>query len=306
MMDEFGTTIKAILYERLANPLASMFVLAWFARNWRPVALVVFGGGEIEDRIAIVERDYVDIWENVWYPLGIALVLVVVYPILSYLPFAFWEWSKHKQLLVRTYFDTQNPLTGKQAAELKAAFRESTERYEKRISHVETELSNSRMLVSEMEKRRDELEGSVSAQKNAGRVANELRQRVEVLGRIGGQAEGSIVDLVEGAEREEDVQMMIDIASELPYLEEVGRGRYRVRRKGQEMNRMVITLRPGDDSKRKLADTYQSMRTERPDVQMELRGDMIAIWTTRFDEDANWGKKWGLELVATEVAGPDE
>ena len=79
---DFSTKIKAILYERLANPFAGYFAVSWLVFNWRPLATFILSREDIEDRIVVVQAQleaagFLHSWLT---PFGLAALLTVLYP----------------------------------------------------------------------------------------------------------------------------------------------------------------------------------------------------------------------------------
>lgn len=48
--------------ERAKTPIAGSFVLAFLLYNWRPLFLLMFSDASMEDRIALIDKDYCNTW----------------------------------------------------------------------------------------------------------------------------------------------------------------------------------------------------------------------------------------------------
>ena len=71
--------------ERIKNPFIGAFILAWIACNWRPISVFIFSNYRIEARIDIIEKKYSDIFLNLYIPILIALIYIIVLPYIMWL-----------------------------------------------------------------------------------------------------------------------------------------------------------------------------------------------------------------------------
>lgn len=79
--------------ERLKNPIVGAFAISWLAINWRFVAVLLFSRHPIEYRIDIIEECYLNMIQNVWYPLIITGIYILILPNLMALVDVLSKWA---------------------------------------------------------------------------------------------------------------------------------------------------------------------------------------------------------------------
>lgn len=83
--------------DRLKNPMIGAFVIAWFALNWRTIAVLFFSNKIIEDRITFIESNYLN-WDlSLWIPIYIAIFYVLILPYIM----ALFDWLSQRGVSVR-------------------------------------------------------------------------------------------------------------------------------------------------------------------------------------------------------------
>lgn len=76
------------LMDRLRNPLLGPFTALWLVWNWRLVSVLLFSPKDIESRIQHIDANYINVMDNLVYPLSGAIVFAFVVPWLS----LFFQW----------------------------------------------------------------------------------------------------------------------------------------------------------------------------------------------------------------------
>lgn len=78
-MEEFGTSLKAALYERSKSPFYGAFIISWCIWNWRLLYYLITCDSNLsfDRRICYISSNYVDIYHNLWHPLWSAAVVFV-------------------------------------------------------------------------------------------------------------------------------------------------------------------------------------------------------------------------------------
>lgn len=106
-MDEIAKLIKELgvgIKERFGDPFLRYFWLFYLAKNWKPIAVLFFGRGTVEDRIEYVKihyafpydfcSGYLQLYqtvENIFFPLGFAILFFFCYPFLKGKILQYWE-----------------------------------------------------------------------------------------------------------------------------------------------------------------------------------------------------------------------
>ena len=124
MISEMQKSIKAILYERVTSPLSGIFILVWLLFNWKLCLVLTLGNNEISDRIAFVELNYININNNLYYPLFYTLAFIVIYPWISLGPFYIWQRANFHKNKIKNAFDSKTQLTIEQSVELRREIRQ--------------------------------------------------------------------------------------------------------------------------------------------------------------------------------------
>src|SRR4030067_2591020 len=102
MFEEFRKSLKASLYERTASPIIGAFVSAWLLFNWKLCLIIAIADDTIYERLAYIEKSpYIDIWPNLYYPIIAAVVFICFYPLVSLLPYKWWEWYAKKKAEIK-------------------------------------------------------------------------------------------------------------------------------------------------------------------------------------------------------------
>ena len=102
MFEEFRKSLKASLYERTASPIIGAFVSAWLLFNWKLCLIIAIADDTIYERLAYIEKSpYIDIWPNLYYPIIAAVVFIGFYPLVSLLPYKWWEWYAKKKAEIK-------------------------------------------------------------------------------------------------------------------------------------------------------------------------------------------------------------
>jgi len=153
MISEFRKSIKAVLYERLTSPFSGAFFFSWFVWNWKLLYYLFYSNEEVVKRIAFVEVNFVNPWNNLVYPFLSSVFLIVLYPFIS--TGAFWIWLKFKnwQNELRNEVENKQLLTLEKSVELRMEIRNQQEQFDKILSAKSEEIL---LQKKEIEKIREE------------------------------------------------------------------------------------------------------------------------------------------------------
>lgn len=106
-LKEFFLSFIESAKDRLKNPMIGAFVMAWIAINWRFLAVLIFSGKTIEQKINFIETNYFDINHNLWFPLGFATFYVLVLPYIM----ALFDWLSQGGISIRKSIAKKHRLT---------------------------------------------------------------------------------------------------------------------------------------------------------------------------------------------------
>lgn len=153
MIDEMKKSFNALLYERLTSPLSGILILSWLIFNWKICFVLGFGDDSIYKRISFVQTNYVNIKDNLYYPLAYAIGFILIYPWVTLGPFYIWQRSNFLKSKIKNKFELQTLLTLEQSIEIRQVMRqkesEFTEMLEtKNTKQIELEAENKRLYLS--------------------------------------------------------------------------------------------------------------------------------------------------------------
>ncbi len=92
--------------ERLKNPAIGTFILSWMAINWRFLAILFFSESSLIDRIELIENDYLKLDLNLWYPLLVMVIYMLILPNLM----AIFDSINQKSISFRKGLSNKNKL----------------------------------------------------------------------------------------------------------------------------------------------------------------------------------------------------
>jgi hypothetical protein len=90
--------------DRIKNPITGAFMFSWIIINWRIVLILIFSAKKVEDKIAFIETNYVDININLWIPLGFAIFYSLILPYIM----ALFDWILKKGIAFRRLISKDN------------------------------------------------------------------------------------------------------------------------------------------------------------------------------------------------------
>jgi hypothetical protein len=66
--------------ERLKNPILASFFISWFVFNWKAIFYITQSKNSIENKIIFIDKNYVNVNNNFWYPLLFSVFYILVIP----------------------------------------------------------------------------------------------------------------------------------------------------------------------------------------------------------------------------------
>lgn len=145
--EELSTTVKATLYERVSSPLLGTFLFAWVVFNWKAILLLTFSDSSMFSRLIVIEANYVNLWDNLYWPLIYASIFTLIYPVVSVVPFLIWEFFASIKVKARRRITSTETLTIAQSIAMKNENRDLEKKYaeamgenSKKVTQLEEEL----------------------------------------------------------------------------------------------------------------------------------------------------------------------
>ena len=83
MFKEFIPSIKAHFNERLSNPILGAFSFSWILFNWKIVLVLLFSKKTVEEKISIIESDYLNLFNSLLFPALFVVFYLLIVPWLS-------------------------------------------------------------------------------------------------------------------------------------------------------------------------------------------------------------------------------
>lgn len=183
-IDDIKDSIKAKLYDFAYTPFMSSFLVSWIILNHKYL-LIYFGDEKVADKIKLLS-EYIfekisyngyDWWvDQFWYPFGIALGYVFVYPLFALAFYAVTLWYKKWSKDVKIYIEKLTRIPEEEAKkirEISSRFEDEKDELLKKLEKKEDEYKEK--LENELQPFQDQIESYASTQK----VADELIQKLE-------------------------------------------------------------------------------------------------------------------------------
>ena len=155
MIEDFTTTIKAQLYERVSSPLLSSFIISWCGWNYK-FLLVVFSGLSVQEKLVYIDLNiFPDISSRVIYgvllPLLTSLLLIFVYPVPAEFIYKHVKINQRRLKEIQQSIDDESPLSKEQARKIRREALENQLKYESEIDSKTSENSRLKELISELQ-----------------------------------------------------------------------------------------------------------------------------------------------------------
>lgn len=143
-MDEIKKSIQLILYERVSSPLSGALIFSWCAWNWRVLYNLLAPEPlfSIKQRLEVVHVLLSDLYHSIYFPIGSALFLVLIYPIAT--TGALWAWLNYRKIQnnIKLNIEGQQLLTLEKSLELRTRLRTLEEAYSKLLTEKDQEIAS--------------------------------------------------------------------------------------------------------------------------------------------------------------------
>lgn len=189
MLGDFISELRIQARDRVMNPLLGPFSFAWLLSNWKAVSVLLVSNNPIEQRIAFIENNYIDIVRLLIVPLGFAIFYALVLPGINFGVQKIQEGVNLKRRIHKLGIDTDFLIASVARAEAQAALNkilakdQITQKQQDEINRLKgdlTELQNSAEASiaekeAELEQKRTEYE-----QRNHNDAEEAERERREI------------------------------------------------------------------------------------------------------------------------------
>lgn len=157
MIKEISNTLKAMLYERVTNPLLSSIIFAWLYFNWRAIAYFSLSDADIVDKIEYINSNYSCINNNVIYPVVVGTFFSVFVPWVSCIPFYVKEKSHSVQLRWKQIIEGGQALSIEQSNLMRSEIIEKRKELKSIITKYESHIKENNDLIAVLTKENKEL-----------------------------------------------------------------------------------------------------------------------------------------------------
>ncbi|HEY6871781.1 MAG TPA: hypothetical protein VI298_03525 [Geobacteraceae bacterium] len=143
MIKDFTDSIKIVLHERLTSPMVGIFALTWLGFNWKIPLILIWGEMPMENRVAHVGLHYLsNINNNLYLPLMYSAIIIILYPIVSLIPFYWWSKSSAIKVKIKQKIEGNVLLTIDQSIKLREEYQRLRLYHTKEIEQYTQELEN--------------------------------------------------------------------------------------------------------------------------------------------------------------------
>lgn len=153
-MDDFLKDLKFAVNDRLRSPILGTFLISWISWNFSTVILV-FGSGEFDKKIIMLEKLYPSnfsyFWQGLVYPFASASAFVLIYPFIARWTFLYWIKQLKKTKEKQTKIDDETPLTLEDIQELKKSFYDRSRNQEIEIDRLHRNNQQQKSDIKELE-----------------------------------------------------------------------------------------------------------------------------------------------------------
>lgn len=119
MFDDIVKSFKATMYERATSPLLGSFIIFWIYFNWRAISILLFGSDSVVDRIIVIDKNHIDAWVNLWFPLIYASIFSTIYPYISVVPYTILRHANSFKVNLRNRIEKTTTISVEEFNKLK-------------------------------------------------------------------------------------------------------------------------------------------------------------------------------------------
>ena len=157
MLDDISKSIKATLYERATSPLFGSFAIAWVGWNYQ-LLFTLFGDGDYDTKFSYIELFIYPDWkcyllQGIAYPFLTAIAIIIIYPWPARGLFWYWRTMQVKQKETQQKIEDDEPMTAKEAAQLRRDSILAQTKLEKEIDGYREQNRSLKEIISDLEDR---------------------------------------------------------------------------------------------------------------------------------------------------------
>lgn len=151
MFDDLIKTIKAQLYDRIASPLFSSYLISWVGWNYK-FLLTLFSGMKVKEKLDFISSVIYPSFSYLFlhgaiYPLITSLLIIFVYPYPAKFTYEFYRRRQVELKEIQQKIDDETPLTKEEAKKIRTDALIMTIEFEKEIEKLREENIQLRKLV---------------------------------------------------------------------------------------------------------------------------------------------------------------
>lgn len=153
MFDDLIKTIKAQLYDRIASPLFSSYLISWVGWNYK-FLLTLFSGMKVKEKLDFISSvvypsfHYL-LLHGAIYPLITAMLIIFAYPYPAKFTYEFYRRRQVELKEIQQRIDDETPLTREEAKKIRTDALIMTIEFEKEIEKLREENIQLRRLIKE-------------------------------------------------------------------------------------------------------------------------------------------------------------
>lgn len=155
MIEDFTTTIKAQLYERVSSPLLSSFFVSWCCWNYKFI-LIVISGISVMEKLVFIDLNIFPnvrsvIVQGVALPLVTSLLLIFVYPKPAEFIYRHVKLNQRRLKEIQQSIDDESPISKEQARKIRRESLENQLKYEAELDSKTSENVRLKELIAELQ-----------------------------------------------------------------------------------------------------------------------------------------------------------
>lgn len=167
MFDDLIKTIKAQLYDRIASPLFSSYLISWVGWNYK-FLLTIFSGMKVKEKLDFISGvvypsfSYL-LMHGVLYPLITSMLIIFVYPYPAKFTYQFYRRRQVELKEIQQKIDDETPLTREEAKKIRTDALVMSVDFEKEIEKLREENILLRKLIKDANNEGSEREVKVTS-----------------------------------------------------------------------------------------------------------------------------------------------
>lgn len=158
-------SIQSTLYERVASPLAGIFLMSWVVMHYDLIMMLMskndmFYKTQIIYEYMVIDAKYnwggwplinaAPYWYGLFKPLLYSFMALISYSIISPMAFSISSWSTHRLQLTRRKYDKKTPVPAEKLIEIQNKFDKKTDEYRENILRHEVEIDSYKKINQEV------------------------------------------------------------------------------------------------------------------------------------------------------------